>query len=135
LPSALALFLPSILMKATRLKQLNIYQDSLISLGKKIINANLDLERKNANYSFIKTLVSALKINNSFIYKFDSLKTISVLNSPDNKFRIFSWYVLNEDGSYRFYGAIQMNTGGPLVLHPLEDYSPLMKNPEDSTGE
>lgn len=118
--------------ESTRLKQLNMYQDSLIRLGKKIINANLDLERKNANYAFIKTLVSALKINNSFLYKFDSLKTISLLNSPDNKFRIFSWYVLNEDGSYRFYGAIQMNTGGPLVMYPLEDYSPLQQNPEDS---
>ncbi|GAB3905875.1 hypothetical protein [Mucilaginibacter boryungensis] len=120
--------------EATRIKQLNRYQDSLVRLGKKMVDANLDLERKNANYSFIKTLVSALKINNSFLYKFDSLKTISILNSPDNKFRIFTWYVLNEDGSYRFYGAIQMNTGGPLVLHPLEDYSPLMKSPEDSTG-
>jgi hypothetical protein len=117
-----------------RIKQLNFYQDSLAHLGKKMINNNIDLERKNANYAFIKTLVSALKISNSFLFKFDSVKTVSILNSPDNKFRIFSWYVLNQDGSYRFYGAIQMNTGGLLQLHPLEDYSPLLKNPEDSIG-
>jgi hypothetical protein len=114
-------------------KQLNMYQDSLILLGKKIVNQELDLERKNANYTFIKTLVKALKVNNSFNYKFDSLKTISILNSPDNKFRIFSWFVENEDGSYRFYGAMQINTGGPLKLFPLDDYSPLLTNPEDST--
>ncbi|QKJ29619.1 hypothetical protein HQ865_07590 [Mucilaginibacter mali] len=113
-------------------KQLNIYQDSLKKLGLKMINEPIELERKNANYAFIKTLVSALKINNSFLFKFDSLKTISILNSPDNKFRIFSWYVMHDDGSYRFYGSIQMNTGGPLVLHGLEDYSPLQTNPEDS---
>jgi hypothetical protein len=118
--------------ESDRLKQLNIFQDSLVKLGKKMVNDNNDLERKNANYAFIKTLVSALKINNSFIYKFDSLKTVSILNSPDNKFRIFSWYVFNQDGSYRFYGSIQINTGGPLQLFPLEDYSPLQKNPEDS---
>lgn len=118
--------------ESARLKQLNFYQDSLVHLGKKMINDNNDLERKNANYLFIKTLVSALKTNNSYLYKFDSLKTVSILNSPDNKFRIFSWYVMNLDGSYRFYGAIQMNTGGPLQLQPLEDYSPLLKNPEDS---
>jgi hypothetical protein len=120
--------------ETSRLKQLKMFEDSLSRLGKKMINNNIDLERKNANYAFIKTLVSALKINNSFLYKFDSVKTISIIISPDNKFRIFSWYVLNEDGSYRFYGSIQMNTGGPLLLYPLEDYSPMMKAPEDSVG-
>jgi hypothetical protein len=97
-----------------------------------MVNNENDLERKNANYAFIKVLVSALKIPNSFLFKFDSLKTISILNAPDNRFRIFSWHVVNEDGSYRFYGSIQMNTGGPLQLFPLQDYSPLLKNPEDS---
>lgn len=116
-----------------RIKQLSIFQDSLARLGKKMINDPNDLERKNANYSFIKTLVSALKVNNSFLYKFDSVKTVSILNSPDNRFRIFSWFVLNQDGSYRFYGTVQMNTGGQLLMYPLEDYSPLLTNPEDST--
>lgn len=113
-------------------KQLNIYQDSLASLGKKFINDENDLERKNANYLFIKTLVSALKEPNSFLFPFDSVKSISIINSPDNRFRILSWHVINQDGSYRFYGTIQMNTGGPLKMFPLEDYSPLLQNPEDS---
>jgi hypothetical protein len=115
-----------------RIKQLNIYQDSLASLGKKIINDENDLERKNANYLFIKTLVSALKVPNSFLFPFDSVKSISIINSPDNRFRILSWHVINQDGSYRFYGTIQLNTGGPLKMYPLEDYSPLLTNPEDS---
>lgn len=118
--------------ESSRIKQLNTYQDSLANLGKIFINDQNDLERKNANYLFIKTLVSALKVPNSFLFKFDSVKTISILNSPDNKFRIFSWPIMNNDGSYRFYGAIQMNTGGALKLYPLEDYSPLFKNPQDS---
>lgn len=111
---------------------LNMYQDSLKNLGNSFINDPDDLVRKNANYIFIKTLVSALKTPNSFLYKFDSLKTISVLNSPDNRFRIFSWHIANDDGSYRFYGAIQMNTGGALKLYPLDDYSPLIAHPEDT---
>jgi len=111
---------------------LNIYQDSLKSLGNSIINHPEELIRKNANYTFIKTLVSALKTPNSFLFKFDSLKTLSILNSPDNRFRIFSWHIVNDDGSYRFYGAIQMNSGGPLKLYPLEDYSPLIAHPEDT---
>jgi hypothetical protein len=118
--------------ESTRLNQLSFYQDSLKHLGNTFINDENDLVRKNANYQFIKTLVIALKTPNSFLFPFDSVKTISIINSPDNKFRIFSWHVTNNDGSYRFYGAVQMNTGGNLKLYGLEDYSPLFKNPEDS---
>jgi hypothetical protein len=114
------------------LKQLNFYQDSLRNLGNTLVNDTLDVKRKNANYQFIKTLVAALKTPNSFLFPFDSVKTITVKNAPDNKFRVFSWHLTNDDGSYRFYGAIQLNTGGPLKLYGLEDYSPLLKNPEDS---
>ncbi|MDR6941336.1 hypothetical protein [Mucilaginibacter pocheonensis] len=120
------------LSEDSRTKQLSIYQDSLASLGKKFINNENDLERKNANYLFIKTLVSALKTPNSFLFPFDSVKSISIVNSPDNRFRILSWHIINQDGSYRFYGTVQMNTGGPLKMFPLEDYSPLLTNPEDS---
>jgi len=118
-----------------RLKQLQIYEDSLKDLGNKFINQDNDLERKNANYAFIKTLVSALKIPNSFLYPFDSVKTVSIINSPDNRFRIISWPIVNDDGSYRFYGTIQINTGGNLQMYPLSDDSPFMKNPEDSIGD
>ncbi|WP_345330903.1 hypothetical protein [Mucilaginibacter defluvii] len=114
------------------IKQFNALRDSLTHLGAKFINDPDDMERKNANYQFIRTLVSTLKLPGSFNYSFDSVKSISVLNAPDNRFRIFTWHVINVDGSYRFYGAVQMNTGGALKLFPLEDYSPLLKNPEDS---
>ncbi|MEO7215218.1 hypothetical protein [Mucilaginibacter sp.] len=113
-------------------KLLRMYQDSLANLGKRFINDTNDLARKAANYKFIPTLVSALKVNNSFRFPFDSVKSVSIINAPDNRFRIISWHVMNADGSYRFYGTIQMNTGDKLVMYPLEDYSPLLKNPEDS---
>jgi hypothetical protein len=118
--------------ESTNRQKISFLQDSLAHLGKKFINSEVDVERKSANYQFIKTLVTALKIPNSFLFPFDSVKTISILNSPDNRFRIFSWHIMNMDGSYRFYGAVQINTGGALKMFPLEDYSPLLKNPEDS---
>ncbi len=113
--------------------KLLLYQDSLKTLGKTMINNEDDLQRKTANYNFIKTLISALKQPGSFSFKFDSLKTISITNAADAKFRIFSWHVMNQDGSYRFYGTIQMNNGsGPLVLHPLIDYTPFITAAEDT---
>ena len=108
-------------------------QDSLNEISFKMINDSIEPQRYNASYKFIKTLVSALKTPNSFDFSFDSLKTISIQNAPDQKFRIFSWHVMNNDGSYRYYGTIQMNKpNGELEMFPLVDYSPTLKNPADS---
>ncbi len=52
---------------------LNMYCDSFKHLGNEIVNNPGEPERKNANYIFIKTLVSALKTPNSYLYKFDSV--------------------------------------------------------------
>jgi len=112
--------------------KLQRYEDSLKMLGKEFINDNSEKERQTANYAFIKTLVSALKVPNSFLYPFDSVKTVSIINSPDNRFRIFSWPVQADDGSYRFYGTVQINTGGSLQMYPLNDYTPFIKHPEDT---
>ncbi len=118
---------------AGNLSKFKVYEDSLKALGNNIINNENDLERKNSNYQFIRTFVNALKIPGSYHYKFDSVKTVSQIYSPDNQFRIFTWNVMNEDGSYRYYGTIQLNTNGALKMFPLTDYTPFVKNPEDST--
>lgn len=116
-----------------RPQRMQAYQDSLLAISSVMFNHELEPERYNANYRFIKTLVNALKETKSFQYGFDSLKTISVLHSPDRRFRIFSWHIMNDDGSYRYYGAIQMNTPeGKLKLYPLVDSSPLFTNPADT---
>lgn len=113
--------------------QLMAYQDSLMQIGNNMINNESEPERMNATYAFAKTLVKALKLPHSFNFGFDSLKTITIQNSPDNRFRIFSWHVMFNDGSYRYYGAIQMNnTDGKLQLHGLTDYTSFIKNPADT---
>ena len=108
-------------------------QDSMQVLSYKMINDSIEPERYNANYKLIKTLVSALKTPYSFNFSFDSLKTISIQYAPDRLFRIFSWHIMNDDGSYRYYGTVQMNkSDGKLEIFPLVDYTPAIKNPSDS---
>jgi len=108
-------------------------QDSLQILSYKMINDSIEPERYNANYQFIKTLVNTLKTPYSFNFSFDSLKTISIQASPDKRFRVFSWHVMNNDGSYRYYGTIQMNNpDGKLQMFPLVDYTPAIKNSADT---
>jgi hypothetical protein len=113
-------------------KRLENFEDSLKTLGKHFVNDSTETDRNNANYGFIKMLVGALRVPNSFLYPFDSVKTVSIVNSPDNRFRIFSWPIQEDDGSYRFYGTIQLTTGGSLVMYPLNDYTPFIKNAEDT---
>jgi len=137
IPLCLLAALPTLLFaqhsdENSNLRQLRAYEDTLITLGKRFVNDTDEMDRRNANYTFIKTIVSALKVPNSFLYPFDSVKTVSILNSPDNRFRIISWPVEANDGSYRFYGTIQINTGGSLLMYPLNDYTPGLKNPEDT---
>ena len=114
-------------------QQLIVLQDSMRSLNHKMYNGSSEPERINANYSFIKTLIAALKKPRSFNYGFDSLKSISVLTADDQRFKIFTWNIMNKDGSYRFYGTVQMNNpDGKLQMFPLVDYSSSFKNPKDS---
>lgn len=108
----------------------SLWQDSLQHLGFKMYNEPNEPERLEANYAFIKTLVQLLKQPYSFDRKLDTLRMISIKNSPDDVFRIFSWHLILADGSYRYYGAIQFKTtDGSLSLEPLVDQSHTIKDP------
>ncbi len=102
--------------------KLNAYQDSLQILSEATFASTNNADRFEKNSQFVKKLVNALKITGSFNYGFDSLKRISILKSPDNSFRIITWFVPTDEGTYRYYGAIQMGTSnGSLKLFPLTD--------------
>lgn len=113
---------------------LNKYQDSLVQSSAQVYNAASNTERFNQNAKLIKQLVNALKTPGSYAYGFDSLKTISVIKSPDNTFRIFSWSVPTDQGTYRFFGTVQMATkDGKLKLYPLIDGTEQFKDDNEIT--
>ncbi|WP_343524769.1 hypothetical protein [Pedobacter sp.] len=115
--------------------KLDVFQDSLIKISTATGTALSDNEKLEINGKFVKLLVEALKTPHSFAYPFDSLKNVSVIKSPDKAFRTLTWYVQLENGSYRYYGAIQMNTqNGPLKLYPLIDQTENMNDPNAITG-
>ena len=87
-------------------------EDSLTKLGYAMYNEPSEPERLAANFTFVKTLVSALKVPYSYTFPFDSLGMVSILNAPDDRFRIFSWHIQLNDGSYLYYG-----TNASLFFH------------------
>ena len=104
--------------------------DSLARLGYRMYNASSEAERLQANYRFIPGLVAALRTPHSFDIPFDSLRMVSIQYAPDSSFRIFSWHIQLADGSYRYFGTVQMNTAdGSLKLFPLVDHSPEIQEP------
>src|SRR5215831_8882101 len=105
-------------------KKLMEKEDSLKNLAADIILDSLTAGRMRSDSQFVRTLVRALQIKNSFYYPFQSVQGISKLYAPDSAFRIFTWNISFDDYYSRQRGAIQMRTSdGSLRLVALRDYS------------
>lgn len=115
------------------LERLHIMEDSLTVTADSMYESFLDDSHVFYSERFVKQLVRALKIPNSYYYPFDSIKkVINIIYADDNKFRILNWAVKPTAVTKRYYGAIQMNQE-QLKLHGLIDYSEqLGKGAEDS---
>ncbi len=117
-------------VSAQNIQKMDRWRDSLLYVGRQMFQSEAEAERIERNFAFVKTLVSALKEPNSYFYAFDRLDMISVASAPDNSFRIFSWNIPLEDGSYLYYGTIQHKIpGGKLKLTPLLDKTFEIQNP------
>lgn len=82
----------------------------LDSLAVRIVHPAEDAARLQQNQAFSQALDSVLQKELSWAYPFDSLRTVSVLRSPDQAFRIFTWYVPLGGQQFRYFGLIQLNT-------------------------
>lgn len=94
----------------------------LKALGDTIKDGWNEYSRMDALTDFIPLFVKALKVRGSYYYNFNDLSFMYKLQSPDNTFRLFNWTLRFDDGTYRYYGAIQFNSLN-LRLIPLYDYS------------
>ncbi|HOY19078.1 MAG TPA: hypothetical protein PLC89_17360 [Haliscomenobacter sp.] len=103
-------------------KELKLYEDTLGILSFLVINDSLPESRFAATRKMILTLKKALKVSNSYQYKFERLKPISIQYAPDSTFRIFTWQLFVDDNTYHYYGVVQMNSP-ELKMYPLVDRS------------
>ena len=113
--------------------QSNLNQDlngvQLQKLALLIQSDTLLSNRLNADSIFTRALVQTLKTPFSFQFKFDSLKAIKHITSPDGRFKFFSWQIDLGDGTYRQRGAMQFPTSnGQLKLLPFFDNSDFVQN-------
>jgi hypothetical protein len=112
-------------------QKLRNMEDSLQLLLRQITTGN-DSLKESLNTSFKKLFQRTLVVTGSFDYPFDSLKTVSMLMSPDKKFRIITWNLPLSDGTNRYDGFILFNTKDrPDQLYfILTDHSDTIHLPE-----
>ncbi len=84
-------------------------EDSLKKIQQRVFFSKKEGNRFSANKDFLNYWNQILADSKSFNYPFDSLKEISRLLAPDNKFRIITWNINKEDGTHAFFGFIQLN--------------------------
>lgn len=112
------------------------WEDSLIQLRSKAIGAGTELERYQANEDFMILLEQVLNEPGSFKYTWDSVKTFSVLSSPDGRLKIFTWAIALKDHSVENFGFIQVrnDSRGKYVVYPLRDTRKNMDYPQTYIG-
>ena len=96
---------------AGELKTFNLFEDSLISICKKMYAPRTtDANKEKYNGELLTTFETALNTANSMDYGFDSLsilKYMSILVPSDKKCRIITWNLPKEDGTQEYYGFVQ----------------------------
>ena len=98
------------------------FQDTLALAGYAVVNDSITEYRFGACKKLIVTLKRALQVKNSFNFSFDRAASVSIQYPQDSSFRIFTWQLYVDKDTYRYYGAIQMNSPD-LKLIPLIDRS------------
>jgi len=116
-------------LKPEQLAKFRAYNDSLKVYNDSLVNAMAETERTGAAMKIIKTFSRVLREEGAYQYTFDSLTSIAVVTPEDNKFRIFTWQVAFDNGTYRYFGVIQSNETKPK-LQPLVDYGSLYEHPD-----
>jgi len=98
-------------------------EDTLVAMAGRIIEPADDYGRLKMNEAFYVFFEKVLLREGSFRYPFDSLGTVSLLFSPDRRFRVITWYVPLSGQQFKYFGFIQTAGCGLLekALFALED--------------
>jgi hypothetical protein len=118
----------------------------LYRISNKLFSAKAENDKLKYNKEFLEKFEEILNEPGSFEnYSFDSLKKdMPVLESPDHKFKIITWEIEKNDGTFEYYGFIQSKhtiiqkkgfrkiKTESVQVYSLTDRSQEIKNPENA---
>lgn len=113
-----------------------LWEDSLVALRNQVMQEADETSRLALNEDFMTLLEEVLQMPNSFKHNWDSVKNFSAMTSPDNVFKIFTWYVMKNDFTVENFGFIQIYNEGrkKYVLFPLYDKRNTIDYPKTMIG-
>ena len=113
------------------------WEDSLINLRFQAMSASTELERLALNEDFMNLLESIIWEPNSFRFPWDSVKNFSVVVSPDNLFKLYTWHIEKEDFTVENFGFLQIYNDNrkKYVIYPLYDKRNTIDYPETMIGD
>lgn len=96
----------------------------------KIANERKDYIKDQINTELLVDFRALIQDKKTFTNKFDSLKNVGVLISPDEKVKIITWNIPYSDGTHEYFGFIQYKkTKRKILTFELNDNSAKMVNP------
>lgn len=121
---------------AQKNSEFRFWEDSLITLRDQVMNESDETSRLALNEDFMTLLEEVLQMPNSFKHTWDSVQNFAVLASPDQVFKIFTWYVVKNDLSVENFGFVQVYNEGrkKFVLFPLYDKRSTIDYPKTQIG-
>ena len=101
--------------------EFRMWEDSLCNLRDRVMAESDETARLALNEDFMTVLEEVLQMPDAFKFTWDSVKNFSVLASPDNVFKIFTWYVVKNNFDIENFGFIQVYNDArkKYVLYPL----------------
>tara|TARA_B100001093_G_scaffold518187_1_gene602193 strand:- start:2972 stop:4030 length:1059 start_codon:yes stop_codon:yes gene_type:complete len=101
----------------------------LQNLANEILNAETDSLKNEANKLLIEDVEELLTMRGSFEYIFE-IDQMSIIKSPNKKFNFYNWVVPFENGTFEYYGYIQMKKRRKkeLFFIKLSDKSAITSN-------
>jgi hypothetical protein len=99
-----------------------------------MLTAPIDNQRYAANEKFIALFEEVLSYPKTFSYDFPQLKAINILSPADKRFRIYTWYIVNDFGEYENFGFVQSENKDEkeMWVYRLHDRSEEIINPEET---
>ena len=116
--------------------EFRFWEDSLVILRDKVMNEQDETARLELNEEFMTLLETVLQMPRSFEHPWDSVRNFAVLASPDNVFKIFTWYVVKRDYTVENFGFVQVYNENrkKYVLFPLYDKRGTIDYPKTQVG-
>ncbi|MBR4135035.1 MAG: hypothetical protein IKU03_01290 [Bacteroidales bacterium] len=112
------------------------WEDSLMTLRDQVMQEKNETTRLALNEDFMSLLEEVLQMPNSFQFGWDSTQNYAVLCSPDNLFKIFTWYIVKDNQMVENFGFIQVynESRKKYVLFPLYDKRSVIDFPKSLIG-